>query len=47
MSINTPVPGVVTKGSRHTIEETFERLGTTIRAKGLAIFAFIDHSGEA
>jgi len=46
--MNTPVPqGVVTKGSRHSVEETLSRLEDAIRAKGLTIFTLIDHSGEA
>jgi uncharacterized protein (DUF302 family) len=46
--MNTAVPqGVVTKGSRHSVEETLSRLEDVIRAKGLTIFTLIDHSGEA
>jgi len=47
MSYDGLVKGVVTKPSRYTIAETLERLENVIRSKGLMIFAFIDHSGEA
>jgi len=39
--------GVVTKSSGHTVSETLSRLENIIRSKGLTIFAFVDHSGEA
>ena len=39
--------GIVTKPSRYSVSETVERLQQNIRAKGLALFAVIDHSGEA
>ena len=39
--------GMVTKASHRSVEETLDRLENTIRAKGLTIFAIIDHSGEA
>jgi uncharacterized protein (DUF302 family) len=39
--------GILTKPSPYPVSETVERLERTIRAKDLAIFALIDHSGEA
>jgi uncharacterized protein (DUF302 family) len=48
MNLSTPLAlGVVTKSSRFTVQETLDRLESVIRAKGLAIFSLIDHSGEA
>ena len=41
------VPGVVTKASPRSLTETVERLQAVIRARGLMMFALIDHSGEA
>jgi hypothetical protein len=38
---------IVTKRSRWSVAETIERLERTIAAKGLKLFAVIDHSGEA
>jgi len=48
--MHTPIalsPGIVTKASRHTVQETLGRLESVVRSKGLAIFTLIDHSGEA
>ena len=42
-----PDSGIVTKGSRHSVQETLERLQDNMPAKGLMVFALIDHSGEA
>jgi uncharacterized protein (DUF302 family) len=39
--------GIVTKPSKYSIPETVERIQRTLRAKGLMLFAVIDHSGEA
>jgi uncharacterized protein (DUF302 family) len=39
--------GIVDVPSRHTVDETVERLKQALQAKGIAIFALIDHSGEA
>jgi uncharacterized protein (DUF302 family) len=39
--------GVVSKLSKHSVEETVERLKQTLEAKGVMIFALVDHSGEA
>jgi uncharacterized protein (DUF302 family) len=39
--------GVVTKLSPWSVEDTVARLSATAGAKGLKVFAVIDHSGEA
>jgi uncharacterized protein (DUF302 family) len=39
--------GVVTKHSPGSVDETVSRLVALIAAKGLELFAVIDHSGEA
>ncbi|HTX11423.1 MAG TPA: DUF302 domain-containing protein [Solirubrobacteraceae bacterium] len=39
--------GIVTKLSPWSVEDTVARLSATARAKGLKVFAVIDHSGEA
>ena len=46
MSSDPPI-GIVTKASRHSVQQTLDRLKDTIRTKGLSIFAIIDHSAEA
>ena len=39
--------GLVQVSSRYSIDETMRRLEAAFAAKGLKIFAVIDHSGEA
>lgn len=39
--------GIVTYPSEHSVDETVERLKGILRAKGVTLFALIDHSGEA
>jgi uncharacterized protein (DUF302 family) len=40
-------PGVTTKLSPRSVEDTVERLSAIATAKGLNVFAVIDHSGAA
>jgi uncharacterized protein (DUF302 family) len=42
-----PEYGVVTQPSAHSVAETVARIEGLVRAKGLTLFATIDHSGEA
>lgn len=39
--------GIVNKPSGHSVEQTVEKLKGILQAKGVAIFALVDHSGEA
>jgi uncharacterized protein (DUF302 family) len=39
--------GIADKPSKHSVDETLERLRRTLEAKGVKIFALVDHSGEA
>ena len=39
--------GIIEKLSRHSVDETVERIKTILTAKGIALFAVVDHSGEA
>ena len=39
--------GIVSKPSRHSVDETMAKLRGILQAKGVALFAVIDHSGEA
>jgi uncharacterized protein (DUF302 family) len=41
------VDGLMTRPSHHSVDETLERLGGLLRAKGITIFALVDHGGEA
>ncbi|HTC64831.1 MAG TPA: DUF302 domain-containing protein [Candidatus Saccharimonadales bacterium] len=39
--------GIVSKRSKFSVDQIQERLTRTLQAKGIAIFAIVDHSGEA
>jgi uncharacterized protein (DUF302 family) len=39
--------GIINVGSNHSVDRTVERLKRILETKGVAIFALIDHSGEA
>ena len=39
--------GIVSKPSKHSVEKTVEALTNLLKSKGVALFALIDHRGEA
>jgi len=39
--------GIVDKASTHSVDQTVEKLKNILQAKGVTLFAIIDHSGEA
>jgi uncharacterized protein (DUF302 family) len=39
--------GINDKPSKHSVDVTLERLRSALQAKGITIFALVDHSGEA
>jgi uncharacterized protein (DUF302 family) len=39
--------GIVSRPSSHSVEKTVEKLNGILQAKGVTVFALIDHSGEA
>ena len=39
--------GITAKQSNHSVDDTVDRLTTILEARGVALFALIDHSGEA
>jgi uncharacterized protein (DUF302 family) len=39
--------GIIDMPSHHSVDQTVERLTRILQAKGLTLFALIDHSGEA
>jgi uncharacterized protein (DUF302 family) len=39
--------GIVTVPSSHSVDETVNNLKATLEAKGVTLFAVVDHSGEA
>jgi uncharacterized protein (DUF302 family) len=39
--------GLIDTPSNHSVDETVEKLKGILQAKGVALFALVDHSGEA
>ena len=39
--------GILDKRSNGSVDQTLERLKRTLQAKGVTVFAIVDHSGEA
>src|SRR6266705_1795147 len=39
--------GIIDKPSKHSVEQTVDRLKNILQSKGVTLFAVIDHSGEA
>jgi uncharacterized protein (DUF302 family) len=40
-------PGIVNVPSQHSVDDIVNALTATLQAKGITLFALIDHSGEA
>jgi len=39
--------GIVDQPSRHSVDDTVDRLRAMLESKGVTVFAVVDHSGEA
>jgi uncharacterized protein (DUF302 family) len=39
--------GIIDKASNHSVDETLDKLKGILQAKGVTVFALVDHSGEA
>jgi uncharacterized protein (DUF302 family) len=39
--------GIVKIPSRHSVDETVDKLNTILKSKAVTLFALVDHSGEA
>jgi uncharacterized protein (DUF302 family) len=39
--------GIINKSSKHSVDETLGKLQAILQVKGIAVFALVDHSGEA
>jgi uncharacterized protein (DUF302 family) len=39
--------GIISKASKYSVPETLDRVEALLKAKGITVFARIDHSGEA
>jgi uncharacterized protein (DUF302 family) len=46
-STDTSSNGVVTIAGQHSVDETVEKLKAILAARGVTLFALVDHSGEA
>jgi uncharacterized protein (DUF302 family) len=42
-----PDNGIINKPSNHSVDEVVSKLQSVLAAKGITIFALVDHSGEA
>lgn len=47
MTTATATKGIIDKLSNHSVEQTVDKLKSILQSKGVALFALIDHSGEA
>jgi uncharacterized protein (DUF302 family) len=47
VEMNQRATGIETIASRHSVDDTLERLNQLLRSKGVTLFTIIDHSGEA
>ena len=45
--ISKPENGIVNVASHHSVEQTVQTLEAVLQAKGVKLFAVVDHSGEA
>jgi uncharacterized protein (DUF302 family) len=43
----TTVSGIIERRSNHSVDDTVARLERILQSNGIALFALIDHSGEA
>lgn len=39
--------GIIDKPSNHSVDQTVDKLKNILQSKGVALFALVDHSGEA
>jgi uncharacterized protein (DUF302 family) len=44
---STADKGLIDKPSQHPVDQTVEKLKNILQSKGVALFALVDHSGEA
>jgi uncharacterized protein (DUF302 family) len=45
--MSSDVEGLVVRKSGHSVDETVQRLRSLLEARGVTLFALVDHSGEA
>lgn len=44
---STTSNGIINKPSNHSVDQTVEKLKGILQARGVTLFALVDHSGEA
>ena len=44
---SAPNHGIISKLSHHSVDQTVEKPKGILQAKGVNLFALVDHSGEA
>jgi uncharacterized protein (DUF302 family) len=42
-----PSKGIIRKQSSHSVDDTVAKIQQILKSKGIALFALVDHSGEA
>ena len=47
MLVSDSIPGFESKPSKYSVAETVKRFESLLEAKGVKLFALVDHSGEA
>jgi uncharacterized protein (DUF302 family)/uncharacterized membrane protein YidH (DUF202 family) len=47
VTLMAPNNGILTQQSNHSVDETLKNLQRALEAKGVTVFAVVDHSGEA
>lgn len=47
MTSTPPANGIVEIPAQHSVDQTVEKLKAILQAKGVTLFALVDHSGEA
>jgi uncharacterized protein (DUF302 family) len=47
MAAATTSNGIISKPSNHSVDQIVEKLENILQAKGVTLFALVDHSGEA
>jgi uncharacterized protein (DUF302 family) len=45
--VSAPSGGLVSRPGRHSVDETVEKLKGILQARGVTLFALVDHGAEA
>jgi uncharacterized protein (DUF302 family) len=47
MAMEKSANGIISRPSVHSVDQTVDKLKSMLQAKGVTLFALVDHSGEA